>query len=91
MAGEHDKLRETINRLQAQVDELRQRDPAVAEHLLSTLAEVKAVLGGEPTQPAQHRSLMERLSNAVLKYETSHPVLAGGLGKIIDALGQMGI
>jgi uncharacterized protein DUF4404 len=91
MAGEHDKLRETLNRLQAQVDELRKRDPAVAEHLQATLAEAKAVLGGEPTQPAQHRSLIERLSDAVLTYEASHPALAGNLGRIIDALSQIGI
>jgi hypothetical protein len=92
MADEHDKkLRETLNRLQAQVDDLRKRDPAVAEHLLSTLAEAKAVIGGEPTQPEEHRSLVERLSNAVLKYEASHPALAGNLGSIVDALSQLGI
>ena len=91
MAGEHDKLRETLNRLQVQIDELRRRDPEVAQHLQTTLAEANAVLGGEPTRPDEHRSLVERLSNAVLKYETSHPILAGGLGKIIDALSQMGV
>ncbi len=92
MTDDHDKkLRETLNRLQTQVDALRQRDPAVAEHLLAALAEAKAVLGGEPTQPEKHRSLVERLSNAVLKYEASHPALAGNLGSIVDALSQLGI
>jgi hypothetical protein len=91
MAGEHDKLRETLNRLQAQVDELRQRDPAVAENLQTTLAEARAVLGGGPAQQQGRRSLSERLSDAVLKYEGSHPAIALNLERIIDALSQIGI
>ena len=91
MAGEHDKLRETLNRLQSQIDDLHRRDPAVAEHLQATLAEAKAVLGGEPTQPQGQRSLTERLSDAVLKYEGSHPAIALNLERIIDALSEIGI
>jgi hypothetical protein len=91
MAGEHDKLRETLDRLQAQVDDLHQRDPAVAEHLRATLAEARAVLGGEPAQQQARRTLSERLSDAVLKYEGSHPAIALNLERIIDALGQIGI
>ena len=87
MADEQDKkLRETLNRLQAQVDELRQRDPTVAENLQATLSEARAVLGGGPGQQQVRRSLSERLSNAVLKYEGSHPAIALNLERIIDAL-----
>lgn len=91
MAGEHDKMRETLDQLQAQLDELRQRDPAVAAHLDATIAQAKAALGGQSIQPAEHRSLVKRLSDAVLKYEASHPSLAGNLGSIIDALSGIGI
>jgi hypothetical protein len=90
MTGEHDQLRQILDQLQAQLNEVRRLDPAVATHLESTIAEAKAALAGRPT-PAAHRSIVERLSDAMLKYEASHPALAGNLGSIIDALGRMGI
>ena len=91
MAGEHDQLSKALDQLQAQLEEVRQLDPGVAAHLESTIAEAQAALAGRPTPAATHRSIVERLSDAVLKYEASHPALAGNLGSIIDALGQMGI
>jgi len=91
MANEHDKLRETLRQLQAQLDEVRQADPEVGAHLDSTIAEAQAVLQGQAAEPDEHRSIIERLSDAVLTYEASHPSLAGNLGSIIDALGRMGI
>jgi hypothetical protein len=91
MAGEHDRLQKVLDQLQTQLNEVRQLDPAVAAHLESTIAEAQAALAGRPTPPAAQRSIVERLSDAVLKYEASHPALAGNLGSIIDALGRMGI
>ena len=90
MASDHDKLRETLARLQAQIDEIRQADPAVAAHLDKTLSEAQAVLVAGKTAPADS-SIVHRLSDVVLRYEASHPSLAGNLGSIIDALGRMGI
>ena len=91
MAEEHEKLQNALNQLQSQLDAVRQLDPAVAERLAATLAEAKVALSGKPTPPAAQRSIVERLSDAVLQYEASHPELAGNLGSIIDALGRMGI
>ena len=91
MADHHDKLRETLDQLSAQLDEMRKLDPKVAAHLDATIGEAKAALTGQPTPAAEQGSLVRRLSEAVLEYEASHPSLAGNLGSIIDALGQMGI
>ena len=91
MASEHDKLRETLSQLQAQLEEVRKLDPAMGAQLDSTIAQARAVLQGQTAEPAVHRSIVKRLSDAVLKYEASHPSLAGNLGSIIDALGRMGI
>ena len=89
--AEQDKLRETLDELRSQLAELRQRDPQVAAHLEATIAEAKAALGGQSKQPAEQESITQRLSDAMLDYEASHPGLAGNLGAIIDALGRMGI
>lgn len=91
MDDERDKLKDTISQLQAQLDDIRQTNPALAAHLESTVAEAQRLLAAQQPEPAQHRSVTERLSNAVLQYEASHPGLAGNLGSIIDALAQMGI
>ena len=91
MTSQHDKLRQALAQLQAQLDELRAVDPAVAEHLDSMIGQAQAVLAGRPTGGDEHRSMVEQLGDAVLKYEATHPTLAGNLGSVIDALAQMGI
>jgi hypothetical protein len=91
MSGQHDKLRSALEQLQGQLDEMRAVDPGVAAHLDSTIDQAKAVLAGRPTEEAEQRSLSAQLKDAVLKYEVEHPTLAGSLGSVIDALGQMGI
>jgi hypothetical protein len=91
MTDKQDKLRETLEQLAAQLDEIRKLDPAVAEHLIATIGEANAVLLGRPTRPEANRSIVKRLSDAILKYEASHPDLAVKLGSVVDALGQMGI
>ncbi len=88
---QHDKLRGTLDQLQAQLDEMRASSPAVAQHLDSLIAESRAALENPAGLPARRRSIVQRLSDAVLKYEASHPILATSLGNIIDALAQLGI
>ena len=89
--SEHEKLRGALDALQAQLDEMRQVDPDLATHLGSTLDQAQALLAGRPTREDEHGSLVEQLKDAVLKYEASHPTLAGNIGSVINALGRMGI
>jgi hypothetical protein len=95
LMADHEKLRETLDQLRSQLDELRRRDPAVAEQLAATIDEARAVLTGKSPSgresAAPHGTIVDRLKDAVLEYEASHPSLAGNLGGIIDALGRMGI
>ncbi|REK11464.1 MAG: DUF4404 family protein [Planctomycetota bacterium] len=91
MSEHHEKLRQALENLGAQLDELRELDPAVAEHLDANLSQARGVLAGQPVEDHEHRSSLEQLQDAVLKYEASHPRLSEYLGSVIDALGQMGI
>ena len=91
MADNNDKLREALNRLQAELAEVRKCDPAVASHLETIIGEYKGALDRRSAEPADHESVMNRLNEAVLKYEATHPTLSGNLGSIIDALARMGI
>jgi hypothetical protein len=86
----HEKLRETLERLSAQLDAMRSTHPDVARHLDATVAEAKSLLavpGGKSKAPP----ITARLKDTMLQYEASHPNLALALGGLIDALSQMGI
>jgi hypothetical protein len=91
MADEHDELRTALDRLQAQLDDLRDVDEAVAAQLGTTIEQAKAALAARGKPGDEHDSVLEQLKDAVLAYEASHPTLAGNLGAVIRALGQMGI
>jgi Domain of unknown function (DUF4404) len=91
MADEHDELRTSLERLRSHLEEIRKVDPMLASDLDVTIGEAKAAIDRGQIEPAKKRSLIERLSDAVLKYEASHPTLAANLGGFVDALAAMGI
>jgi hypothetical protein len=91
MSGEQESLRKALDRLQAQLDELRAVDPDVAAQLEATIHRARSAPAERGSQASEHHSLLEQLQDAVLEYEASHPTLAANLGAVIKALGQMGI
>jgi hypothetical protein len=90
MSAEHEKLQATLNQLREQLMQAKELDPVVAEHLNAVIGEANDALARRPAK-SDSTALNERLSDAVLKVEASHPDLAMNLGSIIDALGRMGI
>jgi hypothetical protein len=91
MNDEREQLERVLDGLQAQLEEMRKLNPAMAASLDQTIAEAKRTLAGQPAEPAKRKSLVERLRSDMLRYEASHPTLAGNLGSLIDALAGMGI
>lgn len=91
MADERGKLREALDRLQSQIDEVRQRDPSLAANLEATIVEAKTALDLPPLRSEEHGSLIKRLGETVQSYEKSHPKLAAAVGGIVDALAEIGI
>ncbi len=91
MNGGHEKLRQALRELQTQLAELRTIDPAVAEHLETTIAEANSVLGREAAPVEEHQGVADQFGEALRNYEASHPTLAGNIRSVIDALAQIGI
>lgn len=94
MTGESDKydrIRTTLEGLQAQLDALRKIDPAVADRLQDSIDQARDLLSRREAKPDEHGWLVNQLNDAVLELEASHPSLALNLGGLIDALGRMGI
>jgi hypothetical protein len=90
MSGEHDKLRQALEELQAHLAELRQIDASAAANLDATIADAQNVLGAKAAGQERH-TVAEQFSEALQHYEASHPTLAGNLRSVIDALAQIGI
>jgi hypothetical protein len=89
--ADHENLRQALDRLQSQLEELRKVNPGVAAHLDETIGEARATLEGKSPDQQRRRSLIERLRDAMLQYEASHPTLALNLSGLIDALANMGV
>ena len=91
MPERKEKLRETLNELEAELQSLESLDPETRAMLAEAATEIQAALHKEDGDDLEHHSLTERLRDAVQEFEADHPTLAGVLNRVIDALGQMGI
>ena len=98
MADDLQNLRTTLAELHTQLEAARSLDTDSQTMLRQVMADIEQALarGGVAQQPlaAQqtHRgSLMRRLADAARGFESTHPMLSGAVGSVIDALAQMGI
>jgi hypothetical protein len=95
MATENQNLTDTLRQLHEQLATARQLDPDVAAQLRQTLSEIQQALGEDaaeqPSSGTAPGPLSNRLSEAALHFEESHPKISLALGRLIDGLGQMGI
>ena len=101
MAPENESLVETLNQLRQQLSAARQLDPEVAARLRQTMADIQEALAQPDTNTFEtgatedadedEPAITDRLHEAALHFEESHPTIALTLGRLIDGLGQMGI
>ncbi len=89
MSTQRDQLQKTLMQLRSQVRAAGLHAPTVAR-LEQMIAEVEAALESEQGA-AEQPGLARRLTDAAGEYEASHPVLAGTIGSVIEALARMGI
>ena len=101
MVPENENLVETLNQLRQQLSAARQLDPEVAARLRETMADIQQALdqpdasttAADETEDDgdDEPALTDRLQEAALHFEESHPTIAHTLSRLIDGLGQMGI
>lgn len=89
---EKQPLRETLIKLQAELDQTRSVDETERELLHGLMRDVQELLERSGEDPShQHRSLSDRLKDTIQKLEASHPTLTTAMGQVVDALSRMGI
>jgi hypothetical protein len=86
------RLRETIEELRAELGEARPVDAGVTERIEGMLDEIESLLDGGGEIPAhRHQQFLEKLTESARHFEESHLSLTLAVGRVIDALSNIGI
>ncbi|NNL66023.1 MAG: DUF4404 family protein [Myxococcales bacterium] len=85
----HDALRKKLKQLQDQMADGEPLDAQERQTLDDVLDEVEALLEAEDTDDDD--SLAERVREAGIQFEESHPNLTAAIGAVADALSRLGI
>jgi hypothetical protein len=83
-----DDRRRNVERLH---EELTQAAAGGDEHAQEMLDHVGAYLEREEPAEDDHENLAERLNEALVRFDTEHPSLAGAIQGVIDSLSSAGI
>jgi hypothetical protein len=93
MPTDRETLKATLNELLAELSDVDRLDPEQERRLRTALAEIQSVLEKKPPPPATpsgSSGLIDRLGEAALRLEESHPALSTAIGNLAGTLGQMG-
>lgn len=91
MSDASDKLHQTLDQLHEQLDEAERLDPQTAAQLKKTIGDIRTTLQEKGLEAEAHSTLSQRLSDAAIHFEESHPTISGTLERLVDMLAQMGI
>ena len=94
MSELRNRIRETLNGLHAELENVDQVDPEIHDLLLNAAKEIDGKL--KPTDEASageapEQSLDDRLAEAARHFSETHPTLSGIISTLANALNQLGI
>jgi hypothetical protein len=88
---ERDALRQTLDRLHAELETAGPIDASLRSDLERALEEIREVVERQARRDDAPHPLRERLEELAVRFEQSHPVLTDALGGVVRALAAMGI
>jgi capsule polysaccharide export protein KpsE/RkpR len=83
------KLKESLERLQAEIDELKSISGPERTELETVVRNIRRAL--ERDEQADSTDLKEKLNSTIVRLEASHPRLTAVLNDIMVTLSNMGI
>ncbi len=83
-----DKLKQSLERLNKELKDAQQADPALRDLIHPLQRDVEAALASDQP-PHRYHGLRERLADAVARLEQSHPNLALAIGSVLDHLANV--
>ncbi len=86
------QLGQALEQLHSELEQTQSLDDETRDSLRHLVRDIQRLLE-ESGQPTAHRShsLNERLNEALLQLEVSHPHLALNMERVLDAFNEMGI
>lgn len=85
------QLDEALAQLQQQLADADHLDRDQIASLRAMVADIQAALEQEEQEERSEPSLAARMREAARHFEDSHPTLTNTVGRVADALAQMGI
>lgn len=86
---EKQRISQLLDELHAELSTAGELDVATAEKLRAAAAEIEAVV--QETHFTDSQPLVQRLREAIYHLPDSHPTIKNAVGRIADALSQIGI
>jgi len=89
-----ERLADLLHQLQVELSSTEDLDQELSEQLRAATAEIRQALDREQSEPAaddSSQSMISQLRHAATRFEDSHPALTNTVGRIADALAQLGI
>lgn len=90
MSDQSEDLSSTLASLHEALESADGLDEAHRDELRHALDEIRAILAPD-AKPEVRRSVLERLSELAAYFEEEHPALTEAVGRVVRALGQLGI
>jgi len=90
MSDRSEDLSTTLTSLHEALESADTLDEVHRDELRNAMDEIRAVLDSDQKSEL-HPSLMERLSGMTAHFEEEHPALTEAVGRVVHALGQLGI
>ncbi len=89
---DHQQLRERLAQLRTELEQTPADDATTRALLARLMQDVQDVLNhAADLPPHRYQSLAERLREARLQFEISHPQLTWTISQVIDTLSRMGL
>ena len=86
------QLREHLEELHSQLESTEAVDDRSRELLGEILGDIQTLLDRSGEAPVDEpEGLVDRLREATRNFEESHPTLAAAVGRVVDALSNLGI
>ena len=91
MALASDNLQAPADALHQQLEQADSVDPELAAKLNEVAGEIRDVLQSQGVESQDDHTVSQRMGDAAVHFEETHPQLSMTLSRFIDTLGQMGI
>jgi hypothetical protein len=90
MSDRSEELSATLASLHEALESAEALDEAHRDELRSAMDEIRAALDSDQEAELQ-QPILERLSGLTAHFEEEHPALTEAIGRVVHALGQLGI